>query len=429
MALSGACCTITRLGRDRRGGAMTVFALALLPLIAAAGLAADGMLGMLARSELSRAVDAAALAGAKAVDSPTRDMEIARLFAMNFPQGRLGVSVDPLSISANPRSGTVQVTATGTMPTRLMKLFDSDEIRLKASATAERGGIRTGIELALVLDVTGSMNEIDRSDPERKSKLTGLKRAASSLLDIVYQGNNTLPNLWVSVVPFAGRVNVKSNTGPADRGWGTAAAGRNWEGCFDVRYGRNAGNDEPPATERFPDFRPWGSTHHADHYCPDARVQPLTASKGTVKAVIDGLVAEGNTRTDIGLAWGWRVISPKWRGQWGTEAQLPLDYHEKDNSKVVVLMTDGMNTPDISGDPESKAATERNLARECEAMKAQGITIYTILFQTPSELIPLYSRCASSDETFIVAASNRALDEAFGRIGMQLRNKYVRLTQ
>ena len=409
---------------------MTIFALALLPLIGAAGLAADGMLGMLARAELNRAVDAAALAGAKAVDSETRDVEVARLFAMNFPQGRLGVSVGPLGISANPRSGTVQVTATGTMPTRLMKLFDSAEIHLKATATAKRGGTRTGVELALVLDTTGSMGDSDNTDPRGAKKITGLKKAANSLLDILYQGEETVENLWVSVVPFAGRVNVAQSGSSRDRGWGDGFELKDWNGCFDVRSGSSAYTDENPSQHKFPEFvTRRGAMISADEACPPNRVLPLTAEKSRVKSKVDSLVPKGNTRTDIGLSWGWRSLSPQWRSLWGGEPSLPLNYRAENMTKAVVLITDGMNTPELTNDPESKSQTLANLNRQCEEMKGEGIVIYTILFQTQPSLNPTYRRCASSDESFIVAGSNEALETAFATIGMQLRNKYVRLTQ
>ena len=34
----------------------------------------------------------------------------------------------------------------------------------------------------------------------------------------------------------------------------------------------------------------------------------------------------GGTTGNLGLAWGWRMVSPNWRGLWGDTADLPLDY-------------------------------------------------------------------------------------------------------
>src|SRR5690606_21934126 len=46
-----------------------------------------------------------------------------------------------------------------------------------------------------------------------------------------------------------------------------------------------------------------------------------------------------------GLAWGWRLLSPDWRGMWGgaTPATLPMDYNTPLMDKVIVLLTDGEN--------------------------------------------------------------------------------------
>jgi len=50
-----------------------------------------------------------------------------------------------------------------------------------------------------------------------------------------------------------------------------------------------------------------------------------------------------------GLAWGWRTVSPNWRGYWkydnGTaiRSDLPYDYDRPETVKAVVVMTDGLN--------------------------------------------------------------------------------------
>src|SRR3546814_12740383 len=54
--------TTAVLRRDQRGGVAAIIAFATIPMIAAAGLATDGLLAMLARPELSSAVDVGALA-------------------------------------------------------------------------------------------------------------------------------------------------------------------------------------------------------------------------------------------------------------------------------------------------------------------------------------------------------------------------------
>jgi hypothetical protein len=72
-------------------------------------------------------------------------------------------------------------------------------------------------------------------------------------------------------------------------------------------------------------------------------------------------IRTGGTATDIGLAWGWRALSPNWQGVWAEGAKsgvpgqlLPLPYNSvlTDPStgskivmkKVVIFMTDGNNS-------------------------------------------------------------------------------------
>ncbi len=56
-------------------------------------------------------------------------------------------------------------------------------------------------------------------------------------------------------------------------------------------------------------------------------ITPLIASKTNVLAAIDEMLPwhRGGTMANLGLAWGWRVLSPSWRGLWGgaTPADLP----------------------------------------------------------------------------------------------------------
>ena len=81
------------------------------------------------------------------------------------------------------------------------------------------------MEIALVLDVTGSM---------AGAPMTALRNAATDLVNIIYGPNDTLPNLWVSVVPYTSTVNI----GRGRSGW-LAAGSLNassygntvWRGC------------------------------------------------------------------------------------------------------------------------------------------------------------------------------------------------------
>ena len=149
-----------------------------------------------------------------------------------------------------------------------------------------------------------------------------------------------------------------------------------------------------------------------------------------MKALIDGFSASGNTRTDIGMSWGWRTLSPKWRGVWTSGSTTPVEYTDPKVRKIAVLMTDGENTPWQSSDPETEAQTYTKLGKTCTGMKEEGITIYTITFQAPANIDPYYSACATTpDHHFFSAPTEADLEEAFGRIGSEITRENVRLVR
>ena len=76
--------------------------------------------------------------------------------------------------------------------------------------------------------------------------------------------------------------------------------------------------------------------------CTTKPILAMTDSKSAVTNAISNLAANGGTDIPEGLAWGWRVLSP---GAPFTEGRAK---DEPDNLKVIVLMTDGDNTYNLS---------------------------------------------------------------------------------
>lgn len=395
--------------RDRRGGVFILFGVMVIPLLAMVGLALDSSRAYLTKARLSQAVDAAALAGGRSFHEDYRDADVRRYFEVNFPSNFMTADLEPLSITFDDEEGTVTVAASASVPTTFMRLLNIDQVPVSASAVVN--GLTRGLELALVLDVTGSM-----CDP--CSKLDSLKTAVGNLLQILYGDRETVDDLWVAVVPFAARVNFKPH-----EDWMETLPSP-WNGCGDPRSGSLATNDAPPSSGKWRRFK--GRHGNIYYGCPSVRVLPLTAEKSTIEGVIEDLEAGGSTRTDIGMVWGWRVISPSWRGLWGN-SELPLDYDTENMDKAVIIMTDGENTPHLTGDSESVSQTNNQLAQECTAMKAEGIIIYTITFMMPSSLDDLYRNCASDPSYFYKSPTEKDLEQAFRTIGAQLSQ--LRLAQ
>lgn len=503
-----------RRARDRRGAVVVLVAFALLPLLAVCGLAVDLARGWLVQARLSQAVDAAALAGGRAYNAAAaeREAQARAIFWANFGrideapgasgQGYMGATARQPEVSM-PAGNLVRVTARAVLPTSLMRLVGQPEMVLVAQA--ETRITTAGMEVALALDVTGSM--------ATNNNIGALRTAASNFVEILFGARETAPNLWISVVPWTTTVNV----GPQHAGWLTPGLlnavdylPRSWAGCVEARAENGHDADElPPSSVPFTPFL-WRSTLNRYTYrnvvvrgdndwsalnvteaqqdsltnnavgpnlgCPAAPILPLTAKKSLVLARIAALRAtyRGGTMSNVGLQAAWFTISPLWRGLWG-DASLPLDYGSTAIRKVAVLMTDGQNSwydwPDgapgrgptydnarVDADYTGYGRLSENrlgivmpgtgnltndlntansrvsaeiLARTqkiCTAMKARGVTLYTITFGVNDVTTQdFYKACASSASKYFNSPSQAALQQAFSQIGSELIS--LRLSQ
>ena len=227
-----------RFRADKRGAIAVYVGLAIVPLIGALGLATDVARGYMVQSRLSQAVDAAALAGGKVFTEDYRNDDIDKYFEVNFPDGYMGVDADTditITPTFDEEAGTVTITASASVDTTFLRVLHVDEVQVGARAVVQRAV--KGLEVAMVLDVTGSMGD---PDDDGVIKLTSLQTAGDEFLDALYGDNETIENLWVSVIPVAGRVNVNPNNSWMD------PLPAPWNGCGDVRAEPAGSDDTPP---------------------------------------------------------------------------------------------------------------------------------------------------------------------------------------
>lgn len=186
---------------DRRGGVATFLAATIIPLVAFTGLAVDTARGYLMKSRLNYALDAAALAGGREMaDEVKRDAAIDKFFKANFPVGYMGATIDGPIIDADPVEKTIQLSATANMATSLMRVVGIQTMEVAASTEVKLSS--RNIEVAVVLDITGSMVN---PNPQ---KIVDLKAAATDLVDIVVQDSQTPHYSKVTLVPYSMGVNV-----------------------------------------------------------------------------------------------------------------------------------------------------------------------------------------------------------------------------
>lgn len=201
--------------------------------------------------------------------------------------------------------------------------------------------------------------------------------------------------------------------------------------------------------------------------CPRP-ITPLTSDEDTIIDAIDDMQAQGATGTfvPVGLAWGWRVLSPE---EPFTEGLGPGDEDYDNTVKAIILLTDGENSPTISAtswtnkndgtfsaynypatevdhdvgpdtvyrrlqalnvdsDPSDSTATSRLDAKTltlCTNAKGVGIRLYTITFgDLDSTTESLMEDCASLDSSgnplYYSAPSSDELENIFHAIGEDL---------
>ena len=412
---------IARYHQSERGTSVVTMAMAMSVLVGAVGLSFDAGRGYMIKDRLGAAVDAAALAGGRSLDlggDGNYAAQITKYFQANMPDGFMGATVGTPQVQLLDGGNQIQVTATATVPSTLMKVLDAGDLVISAKAVVARSA--RGMEVALVLDNSGSMDG---------GKMTDLRTSAQTLLDIMYGDKTSVDNLYVSVVPFTGRTNLKGQAAihpasPVDDQFV----------CLNVRDGVHGRNDASPDFKPFEHYNgthaPTGGFFGGFMYefliCPAAEILPLTQEKSEVEAALDAMDAKGCTRYDTGTAWGWRTLSPTWQGYWSNTSgdvmtTVPLAYEAQNMDKSIVIMTDGQSTSGSGcGDLTTDQASEQHFAQTCSMMKAAGITVYTIVFDLNDTTTEnLFRNCASGEERYFKSDS-ADLEDAFAEIANDL---------
>ena len=261
--------------------------------------------------------------------------------------------------------------------------------------------------------------------------------------------------------------------------------GDGWKGCVMARLDGEDETDTPPALEPFqPYYWPsWGgiegdheprytdylpadideseatNTNSKDGIGPNLgcgpEIRPFMTQRTAVEAAVDNMDSwhRGGTATNLGMVWGWRLLSPRWRGLWGPP-DMPLDYDEPLTEKVVVVLTDGYNQMYAghapSGDSDFSSydrvsanvlgSTSVNGARQvlnqrmvniCQSMKDEDIVIYAITFSVANnsggnQIREIFRNCATTPAHYFDSYSGAQLEDAFRTIGQQLSNLRIK---
>ena len=481
----------SRFIQSRSGNFGIMAAVTSIPLILAAGVAVDYTRYLSATKHLQEVADAGALAVAAATE---KDEEKLRKRADEVVQGNYSDSrIDTLQVaSLELKDDQVDLRVKGSLPTVFMGLVGIDKMDVGASALAVRA-VRGSVEVALVLDNTESMNY--------DNKIGTLKTAASNLVKELY--GNEDADVRIALVPYAEQINIGTSyrnaswlSVPDDYIKTTTTEGR-WSqpqkngACLDSRPGgtRQVERDGIWITESYnaycakyeridvgePVWIPekTTTTRYRWYGCIGARVNnkklvlddgspnlrypgyvatshkcltevvPLTGTESTIQSAITGMITSRsgyvpNTYIPNGMMWGINVLSKSEPFSEGLE----YDAANETPRKVIVLMTDGLNTRRInltgtlnldylkggaligdtnSADTTQRLQTNKDTTALCNYAKTKKIEIFTVAFKVDdTDAKTMLQGCATDAEHYYDASDSEALLAAFSGIARSL---------
>lgn len=469
--------------RDRRGSYLVLFAVMLIPMVGAVGLAIDTGRGYLVKSKLSYAIDSAGLAAGQLSTSADPTTEIQKYFDANFPQGYMGATVTGPTHSVSADGKVVTLNASASLDTTFMRVLGYNNLDI--SSTAEVSRSTKPIDLVLAIDMSGSMDWSAGTG----SRIEAARSAATTLVNALFGSAATSPALKIGIVPWSFKVNVTDGSA-FDAGLTTTTAvpsftnptpfndgdqsevyyannapnipllyspSAGWPGCVYARYNwdysvsssSQADDEFGTGTYGSLDWEGWeptyysvagsggggsddddddddGSRNNFDSACPDAHIAPLESNKANILATIAGLTnPNGGTIIPQGLAWAWRVLMPNAPFM---EADMNPDPVP---TRMIVLLTDGENdnsSSDAYSGYLSDSQLDDRLRNIATAIKAQGVEIVTIQFaNSGGALQTLMQQIASSTASphYFYAPDADALELVFQQIGEYVESVHL----
>jgi Flp pilus assembly protein TadG len=419
---------------DRRGNFAIIFALTITPIAIAAAASVDISRAYIVETRLKAALDAAALAVGTASGLTNQQVQqIAQAyFDANYPEEILGV---PGTVIVSDSQTTVDISVKAQLPTVIMGLVGINSLEVGATSQVKRHGKK--LEIVLVLDNTGSMNQGGR--------MTVLKQAAKDLIDTVAAAAVTPGDVRIAIVPFTTDVNV--GVANKDANWlkwswelptqtcTTTGSGKNktttctqdirtvsknsWKGCVVDRDENFDVSIAAPVVGNSATLFPANQNDVYNNQCSLRPIVPFSTNWTMLKNEIDAMVAGGATNTTIGFVWGWQMLT---NGAILSNAAAP---DSKSLEKVMVYLTDGLNTYDRGGIGTcngSSACPRVDVRSElvCAGIRNAGITVYTVRLIAGNAT--LLRNCATNPSMYYSVSTASELTNVFKSIAQALSN-------
>lgn len=203
---------VARLARDRRANTLAMIAAALVPILGMVGGGIDMGRSYLVQTRLQQACDAGVLAarkklGSQATNGGSVPAAVATVgnafFNINFRSGAYGTLGHEFTMTV-ASDQAINGTARTVTPTTIMRLFGYTEMPIQVACSARLNFSNT--DVMMVLDTTGSMNEVNPGDA--KSRIDELRDVVKAFHAQLEASKAPGTRIRYGFVPYSTNVNV-----------------------------------------------------------------------------------------------------------------------------------------------------------------------------------------------------------------------------
>lgn len=341
---------VTTFRRDEEGALLIFGVYVFILMVMMGGIGIDLMRFERDRANLQSTLDRAVLAAAD-LDQALDPVGVVEDYFQ-----KAGLSEFLISVNVDDGLGyrVVSATASTTVKTQFMRMTGIESLVAPAYGTAEER--IDGVEISLVLDVSGSMGS--------NSRLTNLKYAARDFIDTMMD-NSEEGKVSISIIPYATQVSVPEFLMDEFN----VTNEHNYSRCinFEDDDFETTAMSTTDQMQRTMHFDVWEYRDGRDDYPVSALVRRpicektsnreimvLQQDRDTLKTFISNFHAGGNTSIDLGMKWGAALLDPSLApvvdnliagGHINANfAERPHAFNDGETIKVIVLMTDGQNT-------------------------------------------------------------------------------------
>lgn len=410
---------LVKLKRDQRGAITLFLVFAITTLIGASALAFEMSRYTKAKARFNNALDQALLATA-AANSNDPSGYGTKYFNTNIAAEMVNIAVNNVNFSVSNNRETWQASASGTMPTTFGRFVGFPSLELNHTASVG-WDMNKQTEIVALVDVSGTMcakfERIAQQDgstvveivPDPNcTKLNQMKEALKQIVTIGvgYTGMPGTPAYKAGIVPFTYKVKVANPAAiPSFVLAGEESAGYGSNYYTNVTDAEGSGPPIPPVTALM------AINNESDKDAFKARAQALSTGNNTE------IARPFMKRSAVGAMFAALMMDPAHTSIFGGATPDALGSNTR---KIVILMTDSANLGCCftnwpadnyrnhyvySYTPDHEALVGGNGQQGlCQAMKDQGIEIFTVLFDVDrrdmdargEQIVDSFQQCAST---------------------------------